>query len=283
MPDSEDPPPPLQPQDSSSSGKRKRNQDRTLTDAELRKKRKRTLKTVAKKMGDSSLFSKVLVFAVEPDGELYSFAFPAAFQDHIINQDLKELLQSMFVRKPLSQAEKTRTINRYGGDPPTCKVAFQSLNTNTLRMLLRCMDFLGLQKKFTRGEEEDMPEHMRTHLQSYVFLGEYLDADNGWVSEHKFEGKNQQNGRFQAQNISDEVLSQSKNMWKDGPCPHGDNPQYTTFETIMSTKIKAMSRPMLVIAVGIHLECVHAGESPLCTCYVQPWFSVYMLHYRITE
>jgi hypothetical protein len=78
MPDSEDLPPPLQPQDSSSSGKRKRNQDRTLTDAELRKKRKRTLKTVANKMGDSSLFSKVLVFAVEPDGELYSFAFPAA-------------------------------------------------------------------------------------------------------------------------------------------------------------------------------------------------------------
>jgi hypothetical protein len=77
------------------------------------------------------------------------------------------------------------------------------------------MDFLALQKKFTWGEEEDMPEHMRTHLQSYVFLSKYLDADQGWVSEHKFEGKNQENSRVQAQNISDEVLSQSKNMWKD--------------------------------------------------------------------
>jgi hypothetical protein len=106
---------------------------------------------------------------------------------------------------------------------------------------------------------------VRTHSESYVFVGKYLDSDMGRVSEHKFEGKNKKNGRFQAQDIPDEVLCQSKNMWKDGPCPHPDDPEYTTFDMVMSAKIKAMSRPMLIIAIGIQLECVHPGKTYVCT------------------
>jgi hypothetical protein len=182
----------------------------------MRRKRKLTFERVAKKLGDSRLFSQALVFALQPDGELLllllllSFVTSAALQQHLVNDDLIGLLQPIFARKTLSEEERTLIISRYGCNTAKCKAAFEALNNNTLRMLLRCMDFKDLQQIFSKGDDENMPEHMRTHSESYVFVGKYLDPDMGRVSEHKFEGKNKQIGRFQAQDIPDEVLCQSK-------------------------------------------------------------------------
>jgi hypothetical protein len=63
---------------------------------------------------------------------------------------------------------------------------------------------------------------------------------------------------------------------RDGPCPHPDDPEYNTFDMVMSAKIKAMSRPMLILAIGIQLECVHPGNSCVyqyVTKYVCGWIS----------
>ena len=244
---------------SSASGiKRKVESSGTPNETQLRRKRKQILETVAKKLSDNNLFSHVLVVAAQPDGQIYTFATPAAYQEHITQEDFMSIIQPSFVRKSLTPDEKMTLLSRYG-NPPTCKAAFVALNTNSLRMLLRSMGFNDLQKIFSEGDEEKMPEHMRAHSESYAFTGAFLDPDNSRGAQHKFSGKNKSNGRFQAQNIPEEILSQSQDMWKPGPCPNTDNAEYTTFETVMSTHVNQMTRPMLIIAVGIQLECVHPG------------------------
>ena len=131
-----------------------------------------------------------------------------------------------------------------------------------MRILLRAMEFEDLQKLFFEGDEEGMPDHMRAHQASWVFTGNILDRNA--TGSVKFPGKNSKNGRFQARVVPDDVRSQSKNMWQEGPCPHEDDPAYCTFNVVMTTPIKKMSQAMLILAIGIHLECVHPGTANMC-------------------
>lgn len=245
---------------SSSAGKGKRHASGPADEAHLIAKRRRAIQSVAKRLSDRKLFSHALVFAVEPDGTVTSFATPSVWQEHIRNKDILKSLESAIVQN-LSDKEKAALLAPFGS-PPTCKAAFQSLNNNTLRMLLRAMQFDQLQCIFKQGDEESMPDHMRTQQGYYVFTGKFLDeTDFGRVAENKFQGKNEKNGRFEAQSIPDHVLCQSKTMWIPGPCPHEDNPAYIIFDTVMTTSIQKMTRPMLIMAIGIHLECVNPGMS----------------------
>ena len=84
------------------------------------------------------------------------------------------------------------------------------------------------------------------------------------VHENKFEGKNDSSGRFQAMNISEEVLCMRENMWKDGPCPHQDDPAYVTFEEVMTAKIAAMTRPVIMAAMWTMPEYTHLGKFFMC-------------------
>lgn len=255
-----DPGDPADPQPSSSRrGQPQRDEESQFTAAQLSRKRRKVLESVAKKLSDQRLFSHAFVCAVEPSGTTFTYATPAALHQHTRKPEFIQALEAEFDRKPLSKEEKASILAPFG-KPPTCKASFQALNNNKLRMLLRCMRFCELQSTFRESSEESWPRHMQTCSNSYVFLGNFLDQDAlGKVSDHKFQGKSKKDGRFQAQEIPDSILCQKQSMWVSGECPEQDNPAYTTFDAIMSTNIKEMTRPMLIIAIGIQLECLHPG------------------------
>ena len=225
----------------------------------LRKKRKAAMDKISKIASDMGLFSRAVVVLVGTDGETLSFGNPPTVQENITKKGFMQGLLDL-VLKPATLEERAQTIAFYG-NPPSPKPALLAMNTNTLRLLLRAMQFDALQAEYKKLGEEKTPEHMQNLWGCCVHMGEYLhEDDRGMVSESKFEGKNTSNGRYQAMNISEDILNQRETMWKTGADEHADDPAYTTFEEILGKPIAKMSRAMLMVALWIHLEHTHPGD-----------------------
>ena len=149
------------------------------------------------------------------------------------------------------------------------------LNAKAVSNLLRAMQFEDLKKV----EEEDRPAHMEYFQGKYICLGKYLDADQHGMVAGKFLGKNQKDGRFKSQDISEDILCM-KDSWRDGECPQDGS--HISFEDLLGNSISQMTRSMAVAAIYLQLEWVHPGNYTLkClrTYTKSEWFICQVFRY----
>lgn len=240
----------------SQSASRSLAQSESLSGKKLARQRKQALKSVTEKLTNSRLFKDCLVIVKHADNRVETFAESNRLRRFVSQKkNLNPILTSMDHK--LSQEEIEDVLSFYG-NPPTPQPALRMLNAKAVSNLLRAMQFEELKKV----EEEDRPAHMEYFQEKYICLGKYLDADQHGMVAGKFLGKNQKDGRFKSQDISEDILC-TKESWRDGECPQDGS--HISFEDLLGKPISQMTRSMAVAAIYLHLEWVHPGTSILRT------------------